>query len=334
MPFSIVQTVRYVRIYADNQPGFTTMSETNYIKILKTSIFKILAYFARNLANRGLGKIPLLKNIYDYLYRNVAIDEAIINVYGSRMIVRVSDNDEVSSHLLYSRNGYEHYQTDLFQKLVTKGLTVIDIGANIGYYTVLAASLVGDKGKVFAFEPEPQNYALLVRNIELNGYKNVTLVRKAVSSKNNRTDLFINRATGAHSILSGHADTVQVTPIETVKLDQYFRGRESPIDIVKIDVEGTELDVIKGMTNIIKNNDNLKIFTELFCTGGAHQFKFLEEFWEVFIASGFKFIYLINERARRLDVMDRLSLLRYCKYISSAKISSPNLLCTKSKIYT
>ena len=75
--------------------------------------------------------------------------------------------------------------TDVVTKEIQPGDTVLDLGANIGYFTLLFAKLVGNNGIVFAFEPEPQNIALLTKNIKINNYKNVTLVPKAVSNTTN-----------------------------------------------------------------------------------------------------------------------------------------------------
>ncbi len=86
-----------------------------------------------------------------------------------------------------SINGvYEPLETKLVRKEVKKSDVVLDIGANIGYYTLILAKLVGKKGRVFAFEPDPTNFALLKKNISINGYKNVILVPKAVAGKTRR----------------------------------------------------------------------------------------------------------------------------------------------------
>ena len=306
------------------------MRMANMTKRLKTLAFKALAFLVKNFANRGLGKIPFAKAVYDYLYQSFGVKEVTLNVHGSKMIVRVLNNDEISCQLLFSQSGYEKYQASLFQKLVTEDMTVVDIGANIGFYTLLAAKLVGTKGKVFTFEPEPQNYALLLRNIELNGYKNVTPVRKAVSSKTGKADLFINKRTGSHGFLSDREDVIGVTTVETMSLDNYFEGKECPIDIIKIDVEGSELAVFAGMPNIIKKNGNLKIFTEFYWPRGLQKPGFSpREYWDKIIKSGFKFIYLINERVQELELTDLASVLKYCEYTAVAKVPSPNLLCTK-----
>src|SRR3989344_9219581 len=86
--------------------------------------------------------------------------------------------DPVDSLRLTTRGYYEPYLTRVFDQHIKKGDTVLDIGANIGYHTLHFARLVGETGKVYAFEPHPSNFALLKKNIEANGYKNVVLVQK------------------------------------------------------------------------------------------------------------------------------------------------------------
>ena len=88
----------------------------------------------------------------------------------------------------------EKYETELFKKMVQDGMVVVDIGANIGYYTLIAAKLVGNKGIVYAFEPEPSNYELLCQNIAINGYTNVVPIEKAVSKTSGKTKLYVNAA--------------------------------------------------------------------------------------------------------------------------------------------
>src|ERR1035441_6724268 len=75
---------------------------------------------------------------------------------------------------------YEPETKALLGSLIRPGMTVFDIGAHVGHYTLLAARIVGPTGRVYAFEPEPENFALLKRNVELNGYKNVTCVPKEI----------------------------------------------------------------------------------------------------------------------------------------------------------
>jgi len=132
---------------------------------------------------------------------------------------------------------------------------------------------------------------------------------------------------------NGPTGIVGMKMVETVSLDEYFENKETPIDIIKIDLEGAEFSVLVGMKNIIRSNDNLRIFAEFFCPREPQKSEYsLKEYWDKLVEFGFKYIYVINEQARRLEITDSVSLLRYCEYVSAAKIKSPNLLCTKSAI--
>ena len=164
--------------------------------------------------------------------------------------------------LCLSINGvYERFETDLVKQEIKKGDVVIDIGANIGYYTLIFAKLVGDTGKVFAFEPDPTNFELLRKNIEVNGYKNVTLEQKALSDKKGKIMLILSKEnTGGHHI--SKQPTKNAIQVDTITADDYFKNFEYKIDFIKMDVEGAESIVLSGMTNILKNNTDLKMMVE------------------------------------------------------------------------
>ena len=98
--------------------------------------------------------------------------------------------DSVDSLRLSFNGVYEPCETEFVMNEIKKGDVVLDIGANIGYYTLIFARLVGEEGKVFAFEPDPENFALLKKNVEINGYHNVVLVQKAISNKTGKIRLF------------------------------------------------------------------------------------------------------------------------------------------------
>jgi FkbM family methyltransferase len=169
---------------------------------------------------------------------------------------------------------WESATTKLFKKLVKEGDTIIDLGANIGYFTLLAARLVGEKGRVYSFEPEPKNFKYLKKNIELNGYKNVFPQNKAVSDKNGKIKLYICHYDSGHHTINQHKgidsckpdfkDKEEFVEIETVRLDDFLEGREQKVDVMKIDIEGAEMLALSGMDKTIKQNKTLKIFVEFF----------------------------------------------------------------------
>ncbi len=162
---------------------------------------------------------------------------------------------------------YEQATTDLFRQLLQPGMVVVDIGAHVGYFSLLAAELVGSGGTVYAFEPEPDNHALLKKNIELNGYTNILAQRKAVSSNSGLTDLFLSALdSGSHSIHAAGARGVTGTArVEATTLDAFLDAQGWPqVDLVKIDVEGAEVEVLEGMSQLLDRRRDLKLVVE-FC---------------------------------------------------------------------
>lgn len=201
-----------------------------------------------------------------------------MEVQGSKMYVNVFDSDPSMRRTFRTyalKRTHEEATTALFCKVVKKGDVVVDLGANIGYFTLLAARLVGKEGKVYAFEPEPRNYNYLLKNIQLNGYGNVVAVQKAVADKPGLVKLFIcPYDTGHHTIqqyggikeyrpeLAG--DKKEFVEIETVRLDDFFEEIATPINVIKMDVEGAEMLALSGMEQIIRENENLAMFVEFF----------------------------------------------------------------------
>lgn len=164
---------------------------------------------------------------------------------------------------------HEKLETELFKKMVQNGMVVVDIGANIGYYTLIAARLVGKKGTVYAFEPEPSNYKLLCENIAINGYTNIVPIEKAISNTSGKAKLYVDRAMGDVSsfakanVLLHSKNLSACLEVETVTLDDFFERTvgDDRIDLMKIDVEGAEELVIGGADRVLRNN-RLKIFME------------------------------------------------------------------------
>jgi FkbM family methyltransferase len=169
-------------------------------------------------------------------------------------------------HLGIFLNGeYEPNTTNLFLKTISKGDLVLDIGANIGLYTLLAARIVGQNGKVYAFEPDPKNYDLLLKNIKINGYKNVVPIQKAVSDRNEIRKLFLRENTTMNSLSNNLEDNCPTgfINVETITVDNFFENKSpANLKLIKMDIEGAEMLALLGMSRIIETNKNLSIITE------------------------------------------------------------------------
>ena len=121
--------------------------------------------------SRGKGygkKYNVIKSVSNKIETSLITDSA--EVWAGKIILHPNDAFRLSIYGIHSKIDFE-----IFQKYVKKGDNVLDVGANIGYFTLMLAKLVGPTGKVFAFEPDPRNISLLKKNIETNGYQKWTL---------------------------------------------------------------------------------------------------------------------------------------------------------------
>ena len=164
-------------------------------------------------------------------------------------------NDPIS--ILLANNGvYETFITEeIVLKHIKKGQTVIDAGAQIGYYTVLFGKLVGPKGKVYAFEPDSRNFEILAKNIRVNKLKNVKAAKVALADFVGTRQFFTNPMNrGASSFSSPKVGGVLVSDVKVTTLDEFFRQTSAnrKIDFLKIDVEGAEHLVLRGATSILE----------------------------------------------------------------------------------
>jgi FkbM family methyltransferase len=243
------------------------MLEVFLMTELRKLMLSIPGKLASFIAGKGLGKLPLVMWIHGFFYHHLKpVGIVLIDAQGSKMYV--DSRDIGVTPFLLEWGFYEKYETALFKRLVKKGMAVVDVGANVGYYTLLAAHLVGDDGKVFAFEPDPYNFDLLCKNIELNGFRNVIPVRKAVSSKSGKRKFFLDKNNlGGHSLSEANVRTGASITVEATSLDDYFKNTDYKVDVIKMDVQGLEMEVLEGMTNMINRNDNLKIITEFWPMG-------------------------------------------------------------------
>ena len=161
--------------------------------------------------------------------------------------------DAISSQLIEGR--FEVPERRLFRDLLEPGMTVIDIGANAGIYTMTAARRVGPRGRVIAFEPSAREREQLARHLALNRIDNVRVESIALGAADGDTDFFIAAAfdTGFNSrvAMPGVSTTHERVPM--CRLDTYAdRVKLERVDIVKIDIEGGERDVLAGGSEVFR----------------------------------------------------------------------------------
>lgn len=158
----------------------------------------------------------------------------------------------------------ERYERGLTNYLGKSQIGVfVDIGANIGKYTIKVAKQIGDKGKVVAIEADPENYQALIENLKLNKLSNVYAFNMACWSKEEDIQFFISpiKSKGESSIKLGISD--RVVTVHGNTLDNILKDLGiKKVDMVKMDVEGAEAEVLLGMKDTVFNSSNIEILFE------------------------------------------------------------------------
>jgi FkbM family methyltransferase len=168
---------------------------------------------------------------------------------------------------LYYRGMYEDAIIKTVCDLLEPGMKFIDIGANIGLYSIITARIVGKAGRVVAFEPQPALIRILRDNIELNGLTNIDVVNCALGSKQGRSELFqVAEENEGEATLRLRGDEKSVgtpTTVEVRRLTDVLEELDiGSVDMVKIDTEGAELEVLKGFNGWLAERPPKYIFVE------------------------------------------------------------------------
>ena len=156
---------------------------------------------------------------------------------------------------------YEKDVADVLRALLTEGMGVIDTGANIGYHSILMSELVGPSGRVYAFEPDPHTFGYLQRNMAANNCTNVELISKAVSDQSGEAP-FVSAGWGSFIPRDGSHEEIS-SQVQTTTIDAFFKAKGWPtIDLIKMDIEGSELAALLGMGELSRRNSGLTMIME------------------------------------------------------------------------
>jgi FkbM family methyltransferase len=184
--------------------------------------------------------------------------------------ILLDSHDEVIRPAIEAYGSWDPGGTAFFGKNARPGMTVLDVGAHVGYHTCHAGALVGPTGLVLAFEPEPRNFELLLANVWRNGLANVICCPWAVTDSNGFGKLHLSATnTGDHRLgddEGGH----EVVTVRTVSLDKSLVVRP-PVDLVKIDVQGVERASVAGMANLLAASPTVRLTLEFWPHGILRQ---------------------------------------------------------------
>jgi FkbM family methyltransferase len=213
---------------------------SNTLRILKhkgvTGLLVALYYlFKSNIFRRLFGRTHLKKRIFDYWMYLDTLDQGI-----GRTLILFGCREE--DHRI------------ILQKVLKPGMTVLDIGANIGYYAMMERGLVGASGRIIAVEPASGNIATLRRNVALNGYQNIDFFHMAISDQDGTSELLISPFSNLHSFharTDAERQTGEIEVVETRTVPS-MTAEFGSFDLIRMDVEGHEVEVFNGMLDAVE----------------------------------------------------------------------------------
>jgi FkbM family methyltransferase len=252
-----------------------------------------------------------------------------IQFRGKKLVFYTRSDDGITDRLFYERDYIEYPELNLFSYLAERSKTIIDIGANTGLYSITSSAL-NPNSKILAFEPNATNIKRLNKNIELNGFKNIQVIEQVVGDMTGTVSFsvpVVDIISDTSSVLSdfskssyeGQLQWKQVL-VPQISLDDFFKGATEKIDLLKIDVEGYEMNIFKGAGEFFQTHSPL-IFCEIFLDDEK------KKFFEAFLHSNNYYSYLLlREGLLRLDEgliynYDGLNFL-FCKKKTSVIYSS------------
>jgi len=240
------------------------------------------------------------------------------------------EGDIISSRL-WKQGLWEPTESVICQRFVNKGDITVDVGAHIGYWTLLLSHWVGPDGVVVAFEPEVNNFLYLEENTALNNTQNTSLWRRAVGERSLDTTvkLYLTGENSGHHSLFEVPETTGHVDINITSLDDYFKPG-SRVDFVKIDTEGNEVPVLLGMTRVIEENPNITIMTEFSeenFENGDHD---IRDYYSMLRELGFD-VWMMLQGTKELGEVTDDNLEWVIKYKEQG-LPFRNILCTKGDV--
>ena len=213
--------------------------------------------------------------------------EALESLTRNRGLVSEINGTNIRFPARYSRyyeSTYEPVTSDFLRQNCRQGNTFLDCGAHIGLFTVVGAKLVGETGKVFSFEPTPITREVLKDVVRINDCENIVEVCGEAISKESGTATFFDtgeNASNANSLVKTTRHAGGLT-VPTISIDDFAAERDLKVDVIKIDVEGAELDALRGAFQTLKNQRppfSIGLHPKAVSEIGAS----LEEIWDIFM---------------------------------------------------
>ncbi|MBF0176834.1 MAG: FkbM family methyltransferase [Magnetococcales bacterium] len=212
-----------------------------------------IATVLRHRGPAGLARVVL--NGLQILVQGRLLGERFLEkpIYNYRMFLDTQDRGISRTLLLFGSRELDH--KIILEEVLKPGMTVFDIGANIGYYVLMEQGLIGPQGRIVAIEPSPANAELLKKNLALNGCPQVTLLACAVSDRHDRQTFHLAAQSNLNTFHPVGSGTTHLTgktiDVETITVPELLPEHGAP-DLIRMDVEGHEVEVINGLVDAVE----------------------------------------------------------------------------------
>ena len=204
-----------------------------------------------------------LRNITNWIIKKLLPNKVKIGKY----FLFLNPYDPVVSGAIFF-NVYEKSESHFIKSICYEGMNILDIGANIGYYTALFSQLAGERGSVIAIEPDLESYKYLSKSINSFNYKNVLSFRLAASDIKQKLPLFISKENRGDNRLYSTNQKRNSIMVDCLTVDELLEENKiENLDLIKIDVQGYEPKVLKGMLNIVRSSKKLILLSEFWPKG-------------------------------------------------------------------
>lgn len=292
---------------------------------MKQFLFNILKVITSPFVGKGFidRNFPFLISLYEVVYyylQPIGFKEVSIPM-NLRMNVPYKDT-HVGMYLI--NNGvFEPLETQEMLNSIEDKDTIFDIGANFGYYTLLL-SKKSPNGRVYSFEPDISNNDLLLDNVSLNSLNNIQIEKIALSDREGKVSFMSSRVHRGKSQISTGKKASYEVPVTT--LDTYCKRNNIPeIHLIKLDVEGSEIPILRGGNSIIAKSSNLTLFIE-YNPRSYTEFGFTrDDFFNTLSAVGLVPKYIIDESSNNVIPFSEINLENVL-----SKVTYTNLICKKA----
>jgi FkbM family methyltransferase len=217
------------------------------------------------------------------------------------------------------------FEIELLKKYIKPGDTILDIGANIGFYAKILSELTGPTGKVYCFEPDKTNFRHLQKNV--SGQTNIILNNKAVGPKNELLKIYTSKDLNVDHRTYKPEEFDEEIEIPSVSIDSYLVN-EKTIDFIKMDIQGFELEALKGMIKTLEQNKSVRLISEFWPYGLKRAGSSETELYEFLRNMGFN-CFLLERNV--LSPLTREKVIDLSKY-SDDKTHFFNIFATRSNV--